>query len=1140
MKKHLKNGLLYRQFPKIGLKMKLTTFLLIVSLFQVQANSYSQNTKLSVDLENESIENVFYAIEEISEFRFLYESGQIDLDRKISIKVNKKKISDILPIIFRGADVDYKIRGRQIILTKKGLGISIPKADTPNGFSNKNTAVQQQLSGTVTDTEGIPLPGASILEKGTTNGTQTDFDGNFSLGVSDENTVLEISYIGFIKKEVALDGQTELTVVLQEDTAKLEEVIVIGYGTATKSDLTGSVSRADLATATETSNVSIVQALQGSIAGLNVGAVTNAGQNPSLSVRGQSTLSSDGGDNAPLIVLDGIIYRGSLIDINPDDIASIDILKDVSSAAIYGSQASNGVIVVTSKTGSAISGKPTFSYSTSYTVQTPSNRFEPMNAAEYEQFYPDIFWDRGGRLAPDFLQVDPSYVWQNNFKTNEIAEGFAAGLDTPWNELLTGDGSVQTHNLSVSGKSDAASYFISGGFTDQEAYIKNDTYKRYNFRVNLDAKITDWLNIGTQTFFTVSDYSGQSANYDPTPRDGGAGQHAYYYLQPWAPIRDGEGELIPNPEGSWLNPFLALEVQDSDVRLNLSSVLYANINLPIDGLSYRANYANNYRTRDWANFDSSAASFQGAAFKEHSSTWDWTFDNILTYRKTIAENHNINATLVYGVEKRAFNSTLATARNFAVDILGYNSLEAGDPTLNGAFSGKEEESSLYQMGRLLYNYKNKYFFTGTVRRDGFSGFGINDKTAIFPSAAVGWIITQEPFADSSSWLNYLKLRASYGQSGRRGLGRYDTQSQVTAEPSVVFGDGGPTFLGLETISLANPALGWETTTGTNYAIDFGLFNSRVSGTMEYYSNKTENILFAIALPEITGFEEINSNIAQVSNYGIEATLSSTIVDKGPWRWDASFNFSKVRNKVESILGADNDNDGVEDDLIGNGLFIGEPQNVLYDYEITGMWQLADEANGSIWEGFLPGTYKLNDLNGDGMISSLADRKILGYSDPSYRFGISNTISYKNLSMSVFVNSIQGGKEYYWGDDAPHSTGNWNKADQLSYSNIPKGGWDYWMPENPNARYRRLDNAGQFEAKPYSQRSFVRLQDVSLAYTFSNELTQKFGLSNLKLFLSGKNVATWTDWNGSDPETGVGFRPDNPLLRSYTMGLNVKF
>lgn len=1112
-------------FKKKNLQFIMRIFILLfcTTVFSFTSSDiFSQSSKIVIEEDKVvSIDDIFDLLREQTDYTFIYQEDLFKNTPKVQLKKGTIRANKLLNESLSNGNFKLSFtKNSKIVVIKESVIV--------------NKEQQIIITGIITDVNAIPLPGANIIEKGTTNGTQSDFDGNFTIKVSDQNSILEVSYLGYTDKEILLAGKTNIKITLEENTSELDEIVVIGYGTARKSDLTGAVASANLKKASESSNVSVVQALQGSIAGLNVGAVTNAGENPVLSVRGQSTLSSTNGANQPLIVLDGIIYRGNLIDINAADIKSVDILKDASSAAIYGSQASNGVIVITSKGGIASSkpSKAVFNFSSSYTVQTPSNKFEPMNAAEYEDFYQDIWWNEGGRLAPDFLQDDPNYVWQNNLKTTEISQGYADGIDTPWFDLLTGNGSISTHNLSVQGKSESLGYFLSVGTTNQEGYIKGDGYERYNFRINLDAKINDWLNIGTQTFITVSDYSGVSANNGD----------AYFHLQPWAPIRDDAGELIPNPEGSWLNPFLTLEIDDSDVRFNLSSVMYANVKLPIDGLSYRMNYANNYRTRDQAQFNPSGANFQGIAFKDHSKNRDWTFDNIINYRKTFNYVHNINATLVYGVEKRHLIGTRAGASNFDVDFLGFNNLSAGDATLNTVSSTKEEESSLYQMGRLLYNYNNKYFFTGTIRRDGFSGFGVDEKIAVFPSAAIGWVITEEAFANNSSWLNYLKLRVSYGQSGRRGLGRYDTLAVVESNSSVVFGDGGQTFSGQEPISLANNSLGWETTTGTNFAIDFSLFNSKLQGTVDYYENTTKDILFGIALPEITGFDKINDNLAEVSNNGIELTLNANIIDNGDWKWNTSFNFNRVRNKINSIIGDDNDGDGIEDDLVGNELFIGEPQNVQYGYEITGMWQLADQADGSIWSGFFPGTYKLRDLNGDDAISSLDDRKILGYKDPSYRFGIANTVSYKDLSLYFFINSIQGGKDYYLGDDAPHSENNFNKSDQLGFSNVPKGAWDYWMPENPNAKYRRLDTASSFGGTPLTQRNFVRLQDVTLTYKLPKKIIERINLSNVNLFLSGKNLATWTKWGGNDPETdnGNGFSPGSPLLKSYTLGLNVQF
>ncbi|TGV04210.1 SusC/RagA family TonB-linked outer membrane protein [Flavivirga rizhaonensis] len=1158
MKKNSERGdFQSRRIRNILRIMKISIFLFFITVTSVFANdSYSQNKKLTLNMTNVKLGEVLDAIEENSKFYFLINKDLIDENRIVSINVTKAKISNILSLLLNDKEIEYVIHDKQIVFVKRGhrkLEDTSGLGLISNGFSTKieaslinvKTTQNNTITGVVTDASGVPLAGANILEKGTTNGVVSDFDGKFSLNVSSGNVILVITYIGFSDKEVpAVAGQSNLNIILEENTAALDEVVVIGYGsTVRKKDLTGAVSSANLDNALETSNVSILQALQGSITGINIGAVTTAGANPSLSVRGRNTLHNNNvtsqnetNSNLPLIVLDGIIYRGSLVDINPSDIQSIDILKDASSAAIYGSQASNGVMVITTKSGGAASGKPIINYTSSYSIQSPTNKMRPMRSAEYEEFYPEIFWEEGARIGPDFLQRDPNFNFAQNLKTNFLIDGYNAGLDVDWWDQLTRQGTINMHNLSIRQRKENFNYFVSAGITDQKGFLVGDDYTRYNFRVNLESKINNWLKIGTQTYAIVSDYSG----VNPSSRD-------VFRVQPWAPIRDDQGEFIVNPVDG-LNPFLFKEQDNSDIRLNLSTTWYADINLPIKGLKYRLNYSNAYRTRNEFNFNPYEVNFTGEGFKEHIIGWDQTLDNIISFKRTFNNVHNLDVTLVYGIEKRHINETYSEASNFGLDILGFNRLQAGDPTLNIIETNKEEESSLYQMARVLYNYKNKYFLTGTIRRDGFSGFGANDKIAIFPTGAFAWAITEEDFANDISWLDFLKLRVSYGQSGRRGVDRLQTLARVSSEPSLVFGDGGSPSQGLSITTLSSPFLGWETTTGVNIGVDFEMLNSRLNGSIEYYNNKTENILFAIALPRIGGIPEVNSNIAEVANNGIELTLNGTIMKKKDFQWNASLNFNRVRNEITSIFGSsnDNDNDGQEDDLVGNGLFIGEPQNSIYNFDIIGMWQLSDRDNGTLPEGFFPGTYMLADLNDDGDISSLNDRKIIGYQDPSYRFGFANTITYKDFTLYAFLNSIQGGDNYYLGDDAFHSN-----RDQLSFTNVPSGGYDFWTPENPNARYRRLDTSSQLGAqegnpngaKPYSSRSFVRLQDVTLSYNIPNKVMSMLGLSRAKVFISGKNLVTWTKWKGWDPETGGGFGASAngvPTMKSYTLGLNVEF
>lgn len=976
------------------------------------------------------------------------------------------------------------------------------------------------ITGKVVDEFDQPIPGVTVLIQGSNTGAVTDLDGSYILQDVPEGAVLIFSFIGYVKQEIAVGSQLIINVKLLTDSQALDEVVVIGYGTLEKRDLTGAVASVDIKQQQELSNVNVLQSLQGRVAGLSIGATTSSGADPRIDIRGQNTLSSSSGDNSPLIVLDGIIYRGSMVDINPASVESIEVLKDGSAAAVYGSQAANGVILITSKKGKQV-GKPIISYSGQYSLQVAAKTLEPFNTAEDKAFLDDVYWTNS-RVGPDYLTFNPDFDVTPFLKTLQISEGYANNVDNDWWGMLTGNGSINKQDISIRGRSENSGYFVSAGILDQKGFVKNDDFKRLSLNVNMDTKITDWLTFGMETFLTSSDYSAVSPSVSNI-----------FHFQPFAPIYDDNGEYVLEPTGAGLNPFLQYQIDDEEKRLNLFGNFHFDVKLPfLEGFNYRVNYGNNYELNTHNQFNQWGANYTGSGYKNSNNRYSYILDNIFSYNKTFNEIHKLNVTFLYGIEKIQVSNTNTSAQGFVNPSLGYNRLEAGDPTLNLINTGAQQETSLYTMGRAIYTLKNRYMVTATVRRDGFSGFGTNSKFGLFPSVALGWVLSDEGFLKSSG-IEYLKLRASYGQTGRRALSRYQTLAVMGSTQSIVFGDGGSSTIGQWISSMANNDLKWETTTGLNLGFDFELLKSRLYGNMEYYQNNTDNILYNIQIPEITGFSNIGTNIGSVKNHGLELVLNGRIIEKQDISLETGFNFSRNRNEIVSILGADNNGDGKEDDIITNQLFIGQPQNVVFDYEVVGMWQLADE----VPTGFLPGTYKLDDTNGDGTITP-DDRKILGYRDPSYRFGISNTFRYKNFSFYVFINSIQGGKDYYYADGSPYQDGNLFKKDQLSYSNAMA--FDYWMPDNPNAKYRRLDTPSSFAGRPYDQRSFVRLQDVSLSYSFGSEVLQRLKLSNLKINLSGKNLVTWTKWEGWDPETGVGLVAGVPLMRSYTIGLNVEF
>jgi len=1113
--------------------MRITIICLLCVSVTSAINIKAQSSTVNISVNNMQIKNIIAQIEEQTEYLFVYNQS-IDLSKTVTMNVFNVSVADALKTLLEGTDIIYAVEGHNILLLKKGEEVpklfnGHSKSDFPNNSLSSVSADKKQqntekiITGTVKDQQNEPVVGAAVMEKGTTNGTITDYNGNFSISVT-PNATLNVSFIGFVTQDVKIEDNTTINVILKDDLLKLDEVIVVGYGTARKSDVTGSVVRADLTALQESPNVNLLNALQGLVPGLNVSSATEAGKDPDFSIRGRTSIS---GTTTPLIVLDGIIYRGSLMDINMNDVASIDVLKDASAAAIYGSQASNGVLLITTKTGT-VKSKPIISYSGYFSYQQPTNKdLIPENRDGFLRKIADRFLSES-RIGDDMLQMNPDWDSSKYMMDRNALEGYNNGVDTDWWNLLTNDNPyIQSHNMNIRGKSDLSSYFFSVGYLDQENLIINDKFKRYNIRINLDMKVTDWLKVGTQSSFTMSNTSGTSPTISTVMG-----------LPPVVAPRDEDGVLIKQPYKTVNNPLLEIDQHDLYKRYHLSANFYADITFPfLKGLSYRANISQYLRNIKDYNFNELAQNFQGAGYKENISQYGWTFDNILTYKKTL-KKHDFDVTLLYGAEKREQESTRAGASIFANDILGYNKLNAGQSDMQTANSGAWEEASLYSMGRIRYTFNDRYTFTGTIRRDGFSGFGKNNKFGIFPSAAVAWRISEEEFMNKVSWVDNLKLRLSYGTNGNRTVGRYQTLSQLTTANGYVYGDGGTSELRQYISTLANANLKWETTNTFNIALDFSVFNSRLFGSMEYYLSDTKNLLYNINIPRINGFASIPSNIGKMGNKGFELSMTGIPVKTKDFNWSVTFNYSINRNKVKSILGIDADGDGKEDDLIANKIFIGKPYGVAYDYNIIGMWQLEDYRNGKIPDGFTYGTYKIEDIDNSGTYTADKDRKIIGYTDPSYRFSIQNTFRYKNWDLKIFINSIQGGKKHYYGQPG----NGLDNPDNIYQKNIFN--FDYWTPENPNARYRQLGYYTQaigYGFSPYVQRNFIRLQDITLAYTVPQSFLKKFNISKMSLFITGKNLITITDWDGWDPETGRGLDvTSSPLMKSYTFGLNFEF
>ncbi|MFH4968317.1 TonB-dependent receptor [Gaetbulibacter sp. M240] len=994
---------------------------------------------------------------------------------------------------------------------------------------------QTVISGKVTDENQMGLPGVSVVEKGTVNGVATDFDGNYSLQVSSNNATLSFSYIGYVKQEISVAGKSVINVALQEDLDQLDEIVVVGYGSAKKRDLTGSIIRVDLEKEPERANVSLLQALQGSVPGLNVGINSTVGGSPSISIRGRTSLS---GSDQPLIVLDGIIFNGSLNDLNINDVKSIDVLKDASAAAVYGSRSANGVIIVTTKMGTV--GKPTISLNVFSGVQnlSPSDATNIMDGDQFMTRLVDYdyqsrqlaAWYRtmptsadGRPVRPD--PTDPEVV-RGAARSVEEYENWLAGNEIDWlDEVLRDVAMIKNYDLSVSGKTEGSSYYISGSFVDQEGVEVGDQFKRSTFRANFESNIATWLKFGLNSSYSFVDNSGIKANLEDALE-----------ASPWANKYLEDGITYPLDlagERAQPHPFSNTIGVNDNTRNSVFLAPKLVFSIPkIEGLKYEINYSyfseNRKRFQFYPKETRIGTDRNGQASKLHVFNTSWILNNIISFRRTFNGIHSFDVTLLGSREKRTFGSSSLTGTDFSIPSLGYEGI--GLSLIQSVNSGAEEENNIAYMGRLNYKLKNRYLFTGTVRQDGFSGFAKGNKTAVFPSAAFGWIVSDEKFMNqANNWLNLLKLRLSYGVNGNQDVGRYGSFARARTR-NMVFGD--QSYVTISPQNLGNADLTWETTTSFNLGFDFGFMDNRLSGSIDVYDSKTEDVLVSRNLPTITGFNSILQNIGEINNKGIEFSLNSINVKTKEFQWTSNLNFSLNRNKITKLYGGENDFD------LGNRWFTGEPINVFYDWNNLGVvWSEEEFFNGETPEGFFPGYFKVEDIitpEGNDQYDPDDDRKILGTPDPNYRVSFQNNFNYKGFNLSIFINSIQGGNGYYLGNGSDYLiTGGTDIERRKNRPAIRP----YWRPDAPTT-----NSPGMFW--PQSQtgpllvdRSFIRLQDITLSYNLPQTTLKKIGVKNLQFYMSGKNLVTWTKWPGWDPEVGNSI---SPIMRTYIFGIKTSF
>ncbi|HTE24143.1 SusC/RagA family TonB-linked outer membrane protein [Flavitalea sp.] len=973
------------------------------------------------------------------------------------------------------------------------------------------------ITGRVTDdSTQAPLTGVSVTIKNGSGGVSTDADGKFSINAA-LNSVLLFSMIGYEPLETTADKEV-ISVQLKKETKSMDAVVVVGYGTQTKRNVTGSIVKVDLKQTENLPTNNPGQALRGRVAGVQFTENGRPGQGGTILIRGQRSISAN---NNPLVVLDGIIFEGSLSDITPSDIESMEILKDAAATAIYGARAANGVILISSKKG--ISEKPVIRVNSYYGISGWSYKPKVMDADGYIQKLLE-FRRQNGLEAIDDPQKIAGYLQPTE------AKNYLAGKSIkPW-DVLSQDGGVQNLDVSVSGRSNKTNYFISGSYNNEKGIVFNDNAKRISTRINLDNQITSWLKIGINAQYTERDLSGEEGDVDFAFR-------ASPYGSVW--LDDAGTDPNPFPTEETLNRsiiFNALTNQNQELYKNLFANIYGVVDIPfVKGLSYRINYSPNKR---WYNLNTFVPIYQrntlnnlGNASRRVDFNRSYVLENIVTYNKKINNNHAFDVTLLYGRNQSYNESVIATGADFtgSSGANGWNNLSLAKIQTNT--SSADQVDAISSMARVNYRLKSRYIVTLTARRDGNSVFGEKNKYGVFPSVGLAWIASDESFLKNIEAIRTLKIRASYGSVGNQAISAYQSLTRQ-GQNQYVFGDGGSTSTGIFPTNLANSNLGWETTTTANIAADFELFDGRIGGTVEFYNMDTRDLLLTRQLPTPTGFPSIFTNVGATNNKGLELSLNTVNIRSKKFEWSSNLAFSTNKNKIEHLYRSDVNGDGKEDNDIGNGWFIGQPISVAYDYRVIGVYQEGE----TIPVGQKPGFMKMEDTNGDKVIDP-NDRVILGTLQPKYRFGLSNNFRYGNFNLMVMLSAMTGwiaNNSRLSLDNASGSNGNYPGRD-----NILDAGW--WTPENKSNTRPSLAYTNPYNHGYYESRNFLRIQEASLAYEFPVALVQRLKMNSFRAYLSGRNLYTFTNWQSMDPETGYANRSGlYPSSRTVSLGINVSF
>ena len=1014
---------------------------------------------------------------------------------------------------------------------------------------------QKQVSGTVVDAAGEAVIGASVMVKGTSTGTITDYDGNFTLQNVSEKASLVISYVGYRNQTIAVAGKSQLNVTLEEDRQLLDEVVVVGYGVQRKSDVTGALTRVGEKELNTKPVSNAFEALQGKAAGVDITTSERPGTVGSIAIRGQRSISAGQG---PLYVVDGVpLQAGGIETLNPKDIESIDILKDASSTAIYGSRGANGVVLVTTKRGQE--GKMQLSYSGAFTFEKIVDKSPAMNASDY------ITWRRWAyyNSAPDKYtpgdqptqEQDKAFFSGDETALNNVMKGWSGGswdgskvTDTDWTEFVKQTGVTQEHNVSVRGGSKNLAGYVSFGYLNNKGTQKGQSYERYNLNASADVQGTPWFKAGgsVNASYGVQKYgysrTGQSSSSGPTDIYGAAKAMLRYTL-PY----DENGEIITMPGGSTTNTYTIIEEwnKSNDNRETFRALgsFYAQIDFgkiwePLQGLQWKTQFGPDFRYYRIGNFlDSSSATRAGSknyARRNDERHFAWTLDNMLLYNRTFGA-HNVGVTLLQSASKSNTESSSMSEVGVTIPSFLWNNMGAIDITDSqyqaSMGTGLSEYALSSYMARINYSFKDRYLLTASARWDGSSVLAEGNKWDFFPSMALGWRMEQEEFMKNVSWIDQLKLRLGVGVTGNAAVSPYGTLGVISSYwmpfstgNSQIFVTNEPYYTSGSN-AMPNKNLGWEKTTQWNFGIDFSFLRGRIGGTIDLYMSKTKDLLLAMSVPSLSGYPSMMANVGQTKNKGLEVTLNVIPVLTRDFIWNSNLNFALQKDEIVEL------SNGKEDD-INNAWFIGESIAVHYGYEANGLWQESDAAemakfneNGAK---FTVGSVRPVDQNGDYKIDA-DDRVILGNKNPRLTAGWTNTFTWKGLELNI---ELMGRFGYMI------STGGEGQLGMYQQREI-----DYWTPSNTGAEWQKpvYSQAGgdaYAGLLGFKDASFIKIRNLSLGYNFDKQLLSKLGigLSNAKIYIQGKNLGMlYSSVDFMDLDTGATF-----FNRGFTVGLQVDF